>query len=98
MASGRAQGLLDASKAFFELVHPERIGQAHEARRSEARAGDHEEPLGHARPHDVAPAPDGAVWYTAQGQGALGPCSGAVEFAAARCQGSPGKPLMIQNR
>ena len=25
-----------------------------------------------ARPHDVAPAPDGGVWYTAQGQGALG--------------------------
>lgn len=25
-----------------------------------------------ARPHDVAPAPDGSVWYTAQGQGALG--------------------------
>lgn len=25
-----------------------------------------------ARPHDVAPAPDGRVWYTAQGQGALG--------------------------
>ena len=34
-----------------------------------------------ARPHDVAPAPDGKVWYTAQGQGALGildPASGAV--------------------
>ncbi len=25
-----------------------------------------------ARPHDVAPAQDGGVWYTAQGQGALG--------------------------
>lgn len=25
-----------------------------------------------AHPHDVAPAPDGSVWYTAQGQGALG--------------------------
>jgi virginiamycin B lyase len=25
-----------------------------------------------AHPHDVAPAPDGAVWYTAQHQGALG--------------------------
>jgi virginiamycin B lyase len=24
------------------------------------------------RPHDVAPAPDGRVWYTAQGSGALG--------------------------
>ncbi len=25
-----------------------------------------------SRPHDVAPAPDGTVWYTAQGSGALG--------------------------
>ncbi|MBP2291099.1 Vgb family protein [Azospirillum rugosum] len=34
-----------------------------------------------ARPHDVAPAPDGKVWYTAQGQGALGildPATGTV--------------------
>ena len=27
---------------------------------------------GGSRPHDVAPAPDGTVWYTAQGSGALG--------------------------
>jgi len=27
---------------------------------------------GGAHPHDVAPAPDGSVWYTAQHQGALG--------------------------
>jgi virginiamycin B lyase len=35
-----------------------------------------------AGPHDVAPAPDGSVWYTAQGQGALGrldPDTGAVK-------------------
>jgi virginiamycin B lyase len=34
-----------------------------------------------AHPHDVAPAPDGSVWYTAQAQGALGildPKTGAV--------------------
>jgi virginiamycin B lyase len=34
-----------------------------------------------AHPHDVAPAPDGKVWYTAQHQGALGildPATGAV--------------------
>lgn len=38
-----------------------------------------------AGPHDVAPAPDGSVWYTAQGQGALGrldPDTGAVEQIA----------------
>jgi virginiamycin B lyase len=35
-----------------------------------------------AGPHDVAPAPDGTVWYTAQRQGALGrldPRSGKIE-------------------
>jgi virginiamycin B lyase len=35
-----------------------------------------------ARPHDVAPGPDGVVWYTAQAQGALGrldPATGQVE-------------------
>jgi virginiamycin B lyase len=35
-----------------------------------------------AHPHDVSPAPDGKVWYTAQAQGALGildPTTGAVE-------------------
>src|SRR3954467_6389438 len=35
-----------------------------------------------AHPHDVAAAPDGTVWYTAQSQGALGildPKSGKVE-------------------
>jgi virginiamycin B lyase len=35
-----------------------------------------------ARPHDVAPAPDGGVWYTAQRQGALGrldPTTGKTE-------------------
>jgi virginiamycin B lyase len=35
-----------------------------------------------ARPHDVAPGPDGSVWYTAQRQGALGildPATGDVE-------------------
>ena len=34
-----------------------------------------------SRPHDVAPAPDGKIWYTAQRQGALGildPKTGAV--------------------
>ena len=34
-----------------------------------------------SRPHDVAPAPDGKIWYTAQRQGALGildPATGAV--------------------
>jgi virginiamycin B lyase len=38
-----------------------------------------------AHPHDVAPAPDGSVWYTAQHQGALGrldPATGKTEHIA----------------
>ena len=38
-----------------------------------------------SRPHDVAPAPDGGVWYTAQGSGELGyldPDSGATRHIA----------------
>ena len=38
-----------------------------------------------AHPHDVAPAPDGKVWYTAQHQGALGildPKTGKTEHVA----------------
>ena len=36
-------------------------------------------------PHDVAPAPDGTVWYTAQAQGAVGrldPSSGKIDRIA----------------
>ena len=36
-----------------------------------AQVAYYEVPRG-AHPHDVAPAPDGTVWYTAQSQGALG--------------------------
>src|SRR5918999_3591936 len=38
-----------------------------------------------SHPHDVAPAPDGSVWYTAQGAGKLGrldPRSGRVREVA----------------
>ena len=38
---------------------------------SAAQVKDFDVPNG-AHPHDVAPAPDGNVWYTAQSQGALG--------------------------
>jgi virginiamycin B lyase len=47
---------------------------AQEARYFDVPAGDH--------PHDVAPAPDGTVWYTGQAKGVLGrldPKTGAVE-------------------
>ena len=45
-----------------------------------------------AGPHDVAPAPDGLVWYTAQSQGALGildPATGAVRQVPLGANSSP---------
>jgi virginiamycin B lyase len=45
-----------------------------------------------AGPHDVAPAPDGKVWYTAQRQGALGildPSTGAVRQVALGAGSAP---------
>jgi virginiamycin B lyase len=45
-----------------------------------------------ARPHDVAPAPDGTVWYTAQRQGALGrldPATGKVEQIPLGAESAP---------
>ena len=43
-------------------------------------------------PHDVAPAPDGTVWYTAQRAGALGrldPATGKVEHVALGSRSAP---------
>ncbi len=45
-----------------------------------------------SRPHDVAPAPDGGVWYTAQGSGELGrldPATGRTEHVALGNGSSP---------
>jgi virginiamycin B lyase len=45
-----------------------------------------------AAPHDVAPGPDGVVWYTAQRQGALGrldPATGAAEHVALGAGSAP---------
>jgi virginiamycin B lyase len=45
-----------------------------------------------AHPHDVSPAPDGKVWYTAQRQGALGildPATGEVEQVALGAGSAP---------
>src|ERR1051325_5014706 len=45
-----------------------------------------------AHPHDVAPAPDGRVWYTAQSQGALGvldPKTGKTEQIALGTDSAP---------
>ena len=45
-----------------------------------------------ARPHDVTPAADGGVWYTAQGSGALGwldPATGATHHVALGAGAAP---------
>ncbi len=45
-----------------------------------------------AHPHDVAPAPDGTVWYTAQHQGALGrlhPAAGKTEHIPLGARSAP---------
>ena len=45
-----------------------------------------------ARPHDVAPAPDGTIWYTGQGDGTLGrldPTSGEVETVPLGADSAP---------
>jgi virginiamycin B lyase len=47
---------------------------------ADARMATYPVPAG-SRPHDVAPAPDGSVWYTAQATGELGrldPATGAT--------------------
>ena len=46
-------------------------GSAPAPRPGPARIQEYPVPGG-SRPHDVAPAPDGTVWYTAQGRGELG--------------------------
>jgi len=59
--------------ALIALVLPS-LAHADEARYFDVPKGD--------RPHDVAPGPDGTVWYTGQGAGVLGrldPSNGQVE-------------------
>jgi virginiamycin B lyase len=56
--------------------------QAPETAPADLAAADFDVPTG-TRPHDVAPAADGGVWFTAQGSGQLGhldPASGKVEL------------------
>jgi virginiamycin B lyase len=69
----RSKALLFACWMFLLAVS----AQAAEVKYFPVPGGDH--------PHDVAPAPDGAVWYTGQGAGVLGrldPKTGKVERIA----------------
>lgn len=52
-------------------AEPEVQATSPPAQASEPQIEEYDVPAG-ARPHDVAPAPDGTVWYTAQHQEALG--------------------------
>src|SRR5262245_61185314 len=59
---------------MLAILAPAAIVRAQEVRYFDVPQGD--------RPHDVAPAPDGSVWYTGQRTGVLGrldPKTGAVE-------------------
>lgn len=58
---------------------------------AEARMETYEVPAG-SRPHDVAPAPDGSVWYTAQATGELGrldPATGATSHVSLGAGSAP---------
>ena len=44
-----------------------------------------------ARPHDVAPAPDGSVWFTAQGAGELGRLDPRTGKVTARRRSAPAR-------
>src|SRR5712691_5501690 len=69
----RSKALLFACLMFLLAVS----AQAAEVKYFPVPGGDH--------PHDVAPAPDGAVWYTGQGAGVLGrldPKTGKVDRIA----------------
>jgi virginiamycin B lyase len=61
------------------------------ARPAEATVSYYKVPAG-SRPHDVAPAPDGSVWYTAQATGELGrlePATGATTHVPLGSGSSP---------
>jgi virginiamycin B lyase len=75
-----AAGRLLAGVAIAALVLASSIAAPLTARALESSTKVYPLPEG-SGPHDVAPAPDGKVWYTAQRQGALGildPKTGAV--------------------
>jgi len=61
----------------LQLVMPSRLAGSAEVKYFPVQAGD--------QPHDVAPAPDGTVWYTGQRSGVLGrldPKTGGIERIA----------------
>ena len=64
----RRHKLLVYALAFFALCTDRPLAAAQE---STPRVQEYPVPTG-SHPHDVAPAPDGGVWYVAQGSGELG--------------------------
>jgi virginiamycin B lyase len=75
LAEGEAAVFEPRGEEGFRLVArltPDRwMGIAARGERSVLRVREYDVPTG-SHPHDVAPAPDGSVWYTAQGSGELG--------------------------
>ncbi|WP_051511620.1 virginiamycin B lyase family protein [Skermanella stibiiresistens] len=80
VTSRHAAGRVLAGAAIAILALASSVAAPTSARALEASTKVYPLPQG-SGPHDVAPAPDGKVWYTAQRQGALGildPQTGAV--------------------
>jgi virginiamycin B lyase len=75
LAEGEAAVFEPRGEEGFRLVArltPDRWTRiAARAGRAVLRVREYDVPAG-SHPHDVAPAPDGSVWYTAQGSGELG--------------------------
>ena len=67
----RALGVCWRAKWFRSWSRQSRSLRSVSGPRLLLRSSYFEVPRG-AHPHDVAPAPDGSIWYTAQSQGALG--------------------------
>jgi virginiamycin B lyase len=80
----RIQDLLAAATLMLAVSSFSPPSWAEDVRYFDVPKGDH--------PHDVAPAPDGSVWYTGQGAGVLGrldPKSGEVERIPLGTDSSP---------
>ena len=77
--------------AAFLLVAASLATDAAPARAKDFTTREYRVPAG-SHPHDVAPAPDGSVWYTAQNAGALGrldPSTGKTEHFPLGSRSSP---------
>ncbi len=88
-ASGFAL-ILPAAAQDVQYVEPPKPEQHYRVSYYELPKGDH--------PHDVAPAPDGSVWYTGQGAGVLGRLDPKTGKHRARASGRGFRPARRDRR